>query len=124
MSRVPAKKPKQTKRTRKEILKGMDWKPGDYPASMPQALREQLDREQQDYIVGWVQRLAAHIDKYDQSQQAARKSAHPLKYPGASVQVEIDPASDVGAMIAELRGAIDRADLAGKGIEAQPDITV
>jgi len=124
MSRVPAKAPQQTKRAREEILKGIDWKPGHYPASMPQALREQLDREQQDYIIGWVQGLTAHIDKYDQSQQAARKSAHLLKYPGTSVQVKIDPASDVGAMMAELRGAIDHADLAGKGIEAQPDITV
>lgn len=124
MSRVPSKKPKQTKLTREEILKGIDWKPGYFPASMPQAVREQLDREQQDYLVGWVQGLAAHIDKYDQAQQAARESAHPLQYPGASVQVEIDPTSDVGTMMAELRGAIDRADLAGKGIEAQQDITV
>jgi hypothetical protein len=75
----------------------------------------------QDEIVGWVQGLAAHIDKYDQAQKAAR---WPIRYPAASVQVEIDPASEVGAMIAELRCRIDPVDLAGEGIAAQPDITV
>jgi hypothetical protein len=40
----------------------MDWKSGGYLASMPQALREQFDREQQDYIVGWAQAFAAHSD--------------------------------------------------------------
>jgi 2'-5' RNA ligase len=47
-----------------------------------------------------------------------------MRHPAASVQVEIDPASEVGAMMAELRRRIDPADLAGKGIEAQPHITV
>ena len=75
----------------------------------------------QDEIVGWVQGLAAHINKYDQAQKADRR---PMRYPTASVHVEIDPASEVGAMMAELRRRIDPADLAGKGIEAQPDITV
>jgi hypothetical protein len=75
----------------------------------------------QDEIVGWVPGLAAHIDKYDQAQKAARR---PMRYPAASAHVEIDPASEAGAMMAELRRRIDPADLAGKGIEAQPDITV
>jgi hypothetical protein len=34
-----------------------------------------LTREEQDYIVGWVQGLAAHIDKYDQAQQVAPNQA-------------------------------------------------
>jgi hypothetical protein len=36
--------------------------------------------------------------------------------------VEIDPASAMGAMMAELRGAIDGEDLAGRRIDAQPDM--
>jgi len=124
MSRVPANKPKDTKPTREEIPRVLDWKPGDYPGSMPQTLREQLVSERQDRVVGWAQGLTVHIDKYEQVQEAARQSAHTLKHVAASVQVEIDPASDVGAMMAELRGIIDPADLAGKGIEAQPNITV
>jgi hypothetical protein len=43
---------------------------------------------------------------------------------GGQRPVEIDPASEVGTMMAELRRRIDPADLVGKGIAAQPDITV
>jgi hypothetical protein len=78
----------------------------------------------QDHIVGWVQGLAAHIEKYERAQEAARQSDHPRKCPVTTVQVEIDPASDVGAMMAKLRDAIDPADLADIGIEAQPGIMV
>lgn len=46
--------------------------------------------------------LSAHIEKYDQAQKADCQSDHLLKYPPISVQVEIDPASDVGAMMAVL----------------------
>ena len=82
---------------------------------------EAENRRIQDEIVGWVHGFAAHIDKYDQAQKAARG---PIRYPAASVQVEIDPASEVGTMMAELWRRIDSVDLAGKGITAQPNITV
>ena len=91
---------------------------------MPADVVEAENRRMQDGIVGWAQGLAAHIDKYEQTQEAARQSDHRPKCLAASVQVEIDPASDVGAMMAELRGAIDPADLAGKGNKVKPGITV
>jgi 2'-5' RNA ligase len=121
MNRIPARKAKHTKLTREEILESMGWEPLDFPPGVPADVVEAENRRMQDEIVGWVQGLAAHIDKYDRAQKAARR---PMRYPAASVQVEIDPASEVGAMMAELRRRIDRADLAGKGIEPQPDITV
>ena len=103
------------------ILKGIGWEPVDFPPDVPSDVVEAENRRMQDEIVGWVQGLAAHIDKYDQAQKAARR---PMRHPGASVQVAIDPASQVGARMAELRRRIDPADLAGKGIEEQPHITV
>jgi hypothetical protein len=112
---------KPAREARDEILKGIGWEPLDFPPDVPADVVEAENRRMQDEIVGWVQGLAAHIDKYDQTQKAARR---PMRYPAASVQVEIDPASEVGAMMAELRRRIDPADLAGKGIAAQPDITV
>src|ERR1035437_2142033 len=124
MSRIPAKKTKHTKPTRQEILKGIGWKPLEAPPGVPADVVEAENRRMQDGIVGWAQGLAAHIDKYEQTQEAARQSDHRPKCLAASVQVEIDPASDVGAMMAELRGAIDPADLAGKGNKVKPGITV
>jgi hypothetical protein len=124
MRRVAARKKaesKPTREAREEILKGIGWEPLDFPPDVPADVVEAENRRMQDEIVGWVQGLAAHIDKYDQAQKAAR---WPIRYPAASVQVEIDPASEVGAMIAELRCRIDPVDLAGEGIAAQPDITV
>jgi hypothetical protein len=42
----------------------------------------------QDEIVGWVQGLAAHIDKYDQAQKAARRPMrHRRQRTGAAEQV-------------------------------------
>jgi hypothetical protein len=122
MRRVPAKKTKHKKPTRKEVLKGIDWKPIELPGC-PSKVVEAENRRIQDHIVGWVQGLAAHIDKYEQAQEAARQSADLLKYP-ASVQVEVDSASVVGVTMAKLRATIDRADLAGKAVAAQTDITV
>jgi hypothetical protein len=124
MRRVQARKEKQLKparEAREEILKGIGWEPLDFPPDVPADVVEAENRRMQDEIVGWVQGLAAHIDKYDQAQKAARR---PMRYPAASVQVEIDPASEVGAMMAELRRRIDPVDLAGNGIAAPPDITV
>ena len=121
LSRVPARKEIPSKLSREEILEGMGWEPLEFPPGVPADVVEAENRRMQDEIVGWVQGLAAHINKYDQAQKADRR---PMRYPTASVHVEIDPASEVGAMMAELRRRIDPADLAGKGIEAQPDITV
>ena len=38
--------------------------------------------------------------------------------------VDIDPAGDIGGMMAELRSEIDRADLAGQGLEPESHVTV
>jgi hypothetical protein len=124
MRRVAARKKaesKPTREAREEILKGIGWEPLDFPPDVPADVVEAENRRMQDEIGGWVQGLEAHIGKYDQAQKAARR---PIRYPAASVQVEIDPASEVGAMMAELRRRIDPVDLAGKRIAAQPDITV
>lgn len=102
----------------------MDWQPLEPFPGVPPEVVEAENRRMEDEVVGWVRGLAAHIGKYEQAQETAGQSDHPLKFPAASVQVEIDPASDVGARMAKLRGAIDSADLAGKGIEAKPYITV
>ena len=40
----------------------------------PTAVGEAENRRMQDYIVNWVQGLAAHIDQYKQTQDAARQS--------------------------------------------------
>jgi hypothetical protein len=113
MNRIPARKATHTKITREEILKGIGWEPLDFPPDVPSEVVEAENRRIQDEIVGWVQGLAAHIDKYDQTQKAAQR---PKRHPAVCVQVEIDPASEVGAMMAELRRRIDPADLTGKGI--------
>jgi len=121
MGRIPTRKGKHTELSREEILESVGWEPLDFPPDVPADVVEAENRRMQDEIVGWVQGLAAHIDKFDHAQKAAGR---PMRYPAVSVQVEIDPASEVGAMMAELRRRVDCADLADKGIEAQPHITV
>jgi hypothetical protein len=117
MSRARTRRAKSAKPTRDAILKGIGWKPLDLPAGLPAGVAEAENRRMQDEIVHWVQGLAAHIDRYDRAQETAAQSHHSQKHPSVSVQVEIDPASEVGAMIIELRRAIDPADLAGKAVE-------
>src|ERR1019366_2661666 len=78
LCRVPARKAKHTKITREEILKSIGWEPLDFPPDVPADVVEAENRRMQDEIVGWVQGLAAHIDKYDQAQKlpAARSRVH------------------------------------------------
>ena len=70
---APCSTGKHTKLTREEILKAINWEPVRFPG-VPTAVGEAENRRMQDYIVNWVQGLAAHIDQYKQTQDAARQS--------------------------------------------------
>ena len=73
MQVAPCSTGKHTKLTREEILKAINWEPVRFPG-VPTAVGEAENRRMQDYIVNWVQGLAAHIDQYKQTQDAARQS--------------------------------------------------
>jgi hypothetical protein len=64
----------------------MGWEPLKVPGVSP-AVLEAEDRRMQDYIVGWVQGLSAHIDKVDAAKglkQARRKvTKAPTSSPGS-----------------------------------------
>ena len=63
---------------REQILREIGWKPLDLPGCPPEEV-EAENRHMQDYLVGWAQGLAAHIDKYDQVQRAARRGPKTIK---------------------------------------------
>jgi hypothetical protein len=71
MSHAPTRKAKRTNPTREEILKGVDWEPLDLPGC-PTEVVEAESRRMQDYIVGWVQGLSAHIEKCEVKPQRKR----------------------------------------------------
>src|ERR1035441_6661421 len=121
--RTAVRKAKSSIPTREEILKGMGWEPLCLPGCPPKVV-EAENRRRQDEIVAWVRGMSAHIEKCEHAQETARQSKASPKGRVASVEVEIDAASDVGSMMAELRRGIALADLAGKGAEAHPCITV
>ena len=64
------KSSKPFKPTRSEILRATraDMRP---PKGVPQKVVDEVQRRQDDYIVGWVQGLAAHLEKIDAAKSRA-----------------------------------------------------
>lgn len=73
MKRVPARKAKETKPTREEILKAINWKPVRLPG-VPAAVVKAENRRIQDYIVNWTQGLASHIEKVEAAERARNRA--------------------------------------------------
>jgi hypothetical protein len=74
---LPTRKAKQSRPTRDEILEGIGYTPLTFPASrhVPEALRAQEERANQDYIVAWVQGLGNFIHAHENDPDPSTKLA-------------------------------------------------
>jgi len=116
------RKTKSSRPTRKEILTGIGYKALEPAAGVPEEVRAAEDRELQDYLVTWVQGMSEHIASYDKTLKARAKKVVGAKE--VCAMVEIDPDSEIGALMTELRSTIDPRDLASEGLGPHPHITV
>jgi 2'-5' RNA ligase len=111
--------------TREEILAAVPRSTLAWPPGIPQALIDEANQANDDYIVDWTLGVYDHVKAYEANhQKAAGVDDLEKSHSFGCVMVDVDPASDVGALMSQMRAEIDPADLAGSGLEPESHITV
>src|SRR5947209_7504635 len=78
---TPMARAKASIPTREEIIAASKVKLRP-PKGVPKAVLAEIEREQNDYLVAWVQGLAGHMAKVDAAEKSKRKRAQGRKPAG------------------------------------------